>query len=232
MMTYYFRENLIVMLLWPLHVVVAGFCLFVLSWTLFQDFFASLGSFLSRHTCALMVSNMGWEQYSHSILHVFPSLQFLFYVELIYTLNFMSLVPWGVWHMVGVPHIFCGGTRNTLVLTVVVAVQLPSHIQLFVAPGLQQIWLLCPSSSPRICPSSCPLNQWCHPTISSSIALFSFCLQSFPTSGSFPMSWLFASSSQSIGASASDSAQVCNSKGTCSPVFPLFPLLPNHTDYA
>ena len=40
----------------------------------------------------------------------------------------------GVWHMVGVPYIFCGGTRNTLVLTVVVAVQVPSHDQLFVAP--------------------------------------------------------------------------------------------------
>ena len=43
----------------------------------------------------------------------------------------------------------------------------------------------CPSPSPKVCPSSCPLNQWCHPTISSSVAHFSFCLQSFPASGFF-----------------------------------------------
>ena len=55
---------------------------------------------------------------------------------------------------------------------------------------------------PRVCPSSCPLHWWCHPTISCSVALFS-CLQSFPASGSFPMSQLFASGSQRIGASAS-----------------------------
>ena len=50
---------------------------------------------------------------------------------------------------------------------------------------------------------SCPLNQWFHPTISSSATFFSFCLQSFPASGSFPMSQLFARGGQSIGASAS-----------------------------
>jgi len=49
----------------------------------------------------------------------------------------------------------------------------------------------------------CPLSQWCHPPISSSVAPFSFCLQSFPASGSFPMSWLFKSGGQSIGVSAS-----------------------------
>ena len=57
------------------------------------------------------------------------------------------------------------------------------------------------SPSPRICPSSCPLNQWCHPTISSFVTLFS-CLQSFPASGTFPVSPLFASGA-SIGTSAS-----------------------------
>ena len=55
-----------------------------------------------------------------------------------------------------------------------------------------------------VCPSSCPLNRWCHPTISSSVA-FSFCLHSFSASGSFPMSWLFASSGQNIEASSSAS---------------------------
>ena len=67
---------------------------------------------------------------------------------------------------------------------------------------LQHTRVPCPSLSSRICSNSCPLSWWCHPTISSSAALFS-CLQSFPASGSFPMSWLFASGSQSIGVSAS-----------------------------
>ena len=61
----------------------------------------------------------------------------------------------------------------------------------------------CPSPSLGACSNSCPLSQWCHPIISSSIVPFSSCLQSFPTSGSFLMSQLFASGGQSIGASAS-----------------------------
>ena len=69
--------------------------------------------------------------------------------------------------------------------------------------GLQQARPPSPSLSPRVCLSSCSLNRWYHPTISSSVALFSFCLQSSPGSGSFPMSWLFTSGGQSIGASAS-----------------------------
>ena len=68
--------------------------------------------------------------------------------------------------------------------------------------GLQQARPPCPSPSPEICPSSCPLHQWCHPSISSSDALFSFCPQSFPASGTFPMSWLL-SDDQNTGASAS-----------------------------
>ena len=59
--------------------------------------------------------------------------------------------------------------------------------------------------SPRICPSSCPLNRWCHPTNSSSVTLFFFYVQSFPASGSFPMSQLFTLGGQCIGASASAS---------------------------
>ena len=59
-----------------------------------------------------------------------------------------------------------------------------------------------PSSTPRADPNSCPLSRWCHPTISSSVTAFS-CPQSFPASGSFPMSWLFTPCGQSIGASAS-----------------------------
>ena len=71
----------------------------------------------------------------------------------------------------------------------------------------------CLSLSPGVCPSSCPLNQWCYPIISSSAALFSFCLQSFPASGSFPMGQLFASGGQSVGASASASVLPVNIQG-------------------
>ena len=71
--------------------------------------------------------------------------------------------------------------------------------------GLQYSRLPCPSATPEACSNSCPSSRWCHPTISSSVVPFSSCLQSFPASGSFPMSWLFASGGQSIGASASES---------------------------
>ena len=69
--------------------------------------------------------------------------------------------------------------------------------------GLQHARLPHLSPTPGACSNSCPLNWWCHPTISSSVALFSFYFQSFQTSGSFPMSQFFASGGQSIGASAS-----------------------------
>ena len=69
--------------------------------------------------------------------------------------------------------------------------------------GLQHARLPCPSPTPRACSNSCPCSQWSHPTISSSVVPFSSCLQSFPASGSFPMSQFFTSGSQSIGASAS-----------------------------
>jgi len=71
--------------------------------------------------------------------------------------------------------------------------------------GLQHTRLPCPSPSPGACSNSCPSSQWCHPTISSSVVLFSSGLQSFPVSGSFPMSQLFTSGDQSTGASASAS---------------------------
>ena len=63
----------------------------------------------------------------------------------------------------------------------------------------------CPSPTPRVYSNSCPLSRWCHPTISSSVVPFSSCLQSFPASGTFQMSQLFASGGQSIGVSASAS---------------------------
>ena len=71
--------------------------------------------------------------------------------------------------------------------------------------GLQHTRPPCPSPTPGACSNSCPLSWWCHPTISSSVVPFSSRLQSFPASGSFPMSQLFAWGNLSIGVSASTS---------------------------
>ena len=77
---------------------------------------------------------------------------------------------------------------------------------------LQYARLPCPSESQSLL-KLVSLNQWCHPAISSSVVPFSFCLQSFPASGSFPMRQLFASGVQSTGASASASVFPMNIRG-------------------
>ena len=85
--------------------------------------------------------------------------------------------------------------------TSIVVVRLLSRVRLLVTPGAtaHQASL----SFTISCSFSHPLSRWCHPTISPSVVPFSSCLQSFLASGSFPMSWLFSSGGQSIGASAS-----------------------------
>ena len=75
---------------------------------------------------------------------------------------------------------------------------------------LQHTRLPCSSPTPGVYPNSCPLSRWCHPTISSSVIPFSSCPQSFPASGSFPMSQFFTSSGQSIGVSVSTSVLSMN----------------------
>ena len=79
--------------------------------------------------------------------------------------------------------------------------------------GLQHAMVPCPSPSPRVYSNSCPLSRWCYPTISSSVAPFSSCPQSFPASGSFPLSPLFASGGQCIGTSTSASVPPVNIQG-------------------
>ena len=79
--------------------------------------------------------------------------------------------------------------------------------------GLQHARLPCPSLSLRVCSNSHPSCRWCHSTISSSVTLFSSCSQPFPVSGSFPVSQLFESGGQSIGASASASVLPMNFQG-------------------
>ena len=82
-----------------------------------------------------------------------------------------------------------GGERGEVQLSSVLSNSLWPH-------GLQHARFSCPSPAPRACSDSCPLSQWCHPTISSSVVPFSSCLQSFPTSGSFPVSQFYASGGQ------------------------------------
>ena len=77
---------------------------------------------------------------------------------------------------------------------------------------LQHARLPSQSPTPGAYPNSCPLSRWCHPTIWSSVVPFSSCLQSFPASGSFQMSQIFASGGQSIGVSASTSVFTMNTQ--------------------
>ena len=77
---------------------------------------------------------------------------------------------------------------------------------------LQHVRPPCPSPTPGAYPNSCPLSQWCHPTISSSVSPFSSCPQSSPASGSFQMSQPFAWGGQNIGVSASTSVLPMNAQ--------------------
>ena len=88
-----------------------------------------------------------------------------------------------------------------------------SPVWLFVPHRLQHARPPCPSPTPGACSNTCPLSQWCHPTISSSVVPFSSHLQSFLASGSFPMSQFFVSDGQSIGVSALASVLPMNIQG-------------------
>ena len=79
---------------------------------------------------------------------------------------------------------------------------MPSHVRLLVTPCTAARKAFLSFTVSRVCWSSCPLSWWFYLTNSSSATLFSFCLQFFPASGSFSVSWLFTSGGQSIGASA------------------------------
>ena len=106
--------------------------------------------------------------------------------------------------------LFCTPETNTLLINYIVVVQ-----SLICLPLFATLWKTVhqiPALSSGVCSNSCPLSQWCYPTISSSAATFS-CLQSFPASGSFPVSWLFASGGQSTRALASTTILPMNIKG-------------------
>ena len=105
-------------------------------------------------------------------------------------------------------------TSQAIVTVVIVSVQFSRS---FVSDSLwphepQHTRPPCPSPTPGVYTNPCPLSQWCHPTISSSVVPFSSCLQSFPASGSFQMSQFFAWGGQSIGVSASASVLPMNTQ--------------------
>ena len=92
------------------------------------------------------------------------------------------------------------------------SVQSLSRVRLFATPWIAARQASLSITNSRSLPQTCPLSQWCHPPISSSVIPFSSCPQSFPASRSFPMSQLFASGGQSIGVSASTSVLPMNTK--------------------
>ena len=105
----------------------------------------------------------------------------------------------------GLPH-----CRQILYHVQFSSVQFLSHVRLFATPWTTALQACLSITNDRIHPNPCSLSQWCHPTISFSIVPFIFCPQSFPASGSFPMSQLFAWGGQSIGVSASTSVLSVN----------------------
>ena len=92
----------------------------------------------------------------------------------------------------------------------IAVVQSLNHVWLFVTPCTATRQASLSFTTSWSASNSCPLSQWCHPTISSPVVPFSSCSQSFPASGSFPMSQVFTSGGQSIGASASASVLPMN----------------------
>ena len=88
-----------------------------------------------------------------------------------------------------------------------------SQVQSFAIPWTQNTRLICPPLSFGVCSNSCSLSWWCYLTISTSATVLSFCLQYFPVSGSFPVSQVFKSDGQRIGASASASVFSMNIQG-------------------
>ena len=108
-----------------------------------------------------------------------------------------------MWHPLNKSKIICKITLSVQFSCSVVSDSLWPH-------GLQHTRPSCPSPTPGVHSNSCPLSWWCHPALSSSVIPFSSCPQSCPASGSFPMSQLFASCGQSIGALASASVLPMN----------------------
>ena len=127
---------------------------------------------------------------------------------------------WTLAHCGLFPHVFCCEIifieAFLLLLLPVASERSPVLVQFSCSVVLDSVtpWTAarppCPSPTPRLYSNSCPLSRWYHPTISSSVIPFSPRLQSFPASGSFPVSQFFASGGQSIGISSSASVLPMN----------------------
>ena len=152
----------------------------------------SVLDFLFSSVCNLSLAVTLWNKFQTSPLCHEISLM---NVRIIwgYFLIVSSTQIWGLW--IGPVQFSCSVVSNSLQPL-----------------GLQHAMLTCPSPTPEAYSNSCPLSRWCHPTISSSVIPFSSHLQSFPASGSFPISQFFPSGGQSMGVSASASHLPMNSQ--------------------
>ena len=127
--------------------------------------------------------------------------------------QFNSLWPHGLQHArppCGRQILYHWATREAHKLPFIIVIQSLSRVWLFATPWTAACQDSLSFTFSQSCSNSCPLSQWCHPTISSSAIPFSSCLQSFPASGSFPMSQLFSWGGQSSGVSASASVLPMN----------------------
>ena len=127
--------------------------------------------------------------------------------------TFYTFVHIPLFCLSGPPVLFWDPDKHPKIYKIYICCSVASCIQLFVNP-----WTVACQASLSItvswaCSNSRPSNRWYHPTISFSVVPFSSCLQSFPASGSFPMSQLFASGGQRIGDSASASVLPMNIQG-------------------
>ena len=131
--------------------------------------------FLAKHLCK------SWDCLPSNPFPMFPML-------------YSMLAHWGAETPGGGSQVDLSGNYESWHCCVVV--QLLSCVWLSAAPWTAARQAPCPSQSPWACSNSCPLSQWCHSTVSSSVVPFSSCPQSFPAPGYFPMSQLFASGGQ------------------------------------
>ena len=132
------------------------------------------------------------------------------YIEMCSTFSCLSCMH--LWSTFGTWNFHVLGATNSMERMEISSVQFSCSVMSnsLWPHGLQHTRPPCPSPNPGAYSKSCPLTQWCHPTISSSVVPFSSCLQSFPASGSFQMSQFFTSGGQSIGVSASASVLPMN----------------------
>ena len=128
------------------------------------------------------------------------------------TISFLFMHSWVTFHCVCVSHLYQFLCWWSFRLYPYLQFSRSVVSNSFRPHGLQLGRPPCPSPTPGVYSNSCPLSRWCHPTIPSSVVPFSSWPQSFPASGSFPVSQLFASGGQSTGVSASASALPMNTQ--------------------